>query len=159
MNTPLDSTDRDYQLWSLIRQKRDTISKARGKELSQYGISGVQSSILFTILLIEQVGAVATPAEITRWQFREPHTISTLLTRMECEGLVSKVKDLERKNLVRVTVTEKGLRQYELARKRGSIHHLLSVLTTEERQQMSYTLRKIRDNALHDLGESEITWH
>ena len=96
MKTPLDSTDKEYQLWALLRQTRDAVSRARGKELKEYGISGRQSSILFTIQLIEQTGSIPTPAEIARWQFREPHTVSTLLKRMEREGLVKKVKDLDR---------------------------------------------------------------
>jgi len=47
---------------------------------------------------------------------------------MARRGLVKKVKDLDRKNLVRVVMTEKGKKTYELSTKRGPIHRIMSTL-------------------------------
>jgi DNA-binding MarR family transcriptional regulator len=44
---------------------------------------------------------------------REPHTITKLLHRMEKVGLVTKTNDLEKKNMVGVSITEKGQQAYE----------------------------------------------
>ena len=48
------------------------------------------------------IGYRVTPAEISRRLLRESHSISQILNRMENKGLVRWVKDLERKNLVRL---------------------------------------------------------
>jgi DNA-binding MarR family transcriptional regulator len=139
------ATDQDYNLWILLAQTRDAILKARQKELDQYGISTSQAAVLF---VIQAIGDRATPAEISRWLFREPHSVSTLLSRMEKQGLVRKVKDLDRKNLVRVVITEKGREAYYQSTKRESIRGIMSSLSEEERQQLTSSLRKLRDEAL-----------
>ncbi len=69
MNT-LSTTDRDYNLWVLLHQAKDAVFKARQKELSQYGISAMEAAALF---IIQAIGNKPTPAEISRWIFREHH--------------------------------------------------------------------------------------
>jgi DNA-binding MarR family transcriptional regulator len=140
--------DEDFKLWGLLGQTADVALRARWKELNRYGISPIEAGVLW---VIQAIGEKATPAEITRWLLREPHTVSELLSRMEKEGLVTKTKDLERKNLVRVSITEKGRQAYKQSTKRKSIHKLLSVLSEEERQQMMASLEKLRKRALKEL--------
>jgi DNA-binding MarR family transcriptional regulator len=103
------SVDKDYALWVLLLQMRDAALKLREKELSQYGISPEQAGVLF---IIHTIGNTATPVEISRWLLRKHHTVLGILGRMEKAGLVRKTKDPERKNLVRVTLTEKGRQAY-----------------------------------------------
>src|SRR4030042_5989847 len=118
MNSML-STDQDYNLWVLLRQTRDAMVKARGRELEKYGISSIQAAVLFTI---QAIGAEATPAEISRRLVREPHSVSGLLNRMEKQGLITRVKDLPKRNMVRVVMTNKGREAYEQSTKRLSMH-------------------------------------
>ena len=66
---------------------------------------------------------------------------------MEKQGLVRKVKDLDRKNLVRVVLTEKGREAYYHSTKRESIHQIMSFLSEEERQQLRHCLQTLRDKA------------
>jgi len=143
------SADQDYNLWVLLQQVGHAAFKARQKELNQYSISNTQAMVLF---VIQAIGNKATPAEISRWVFREPHTVSGLLNRMEKEGLVRKVKDLERKNLVRVSITEKGQQAYHQSTKIESIRKVISSLSEEERQQLRSSLETLRDKALKELG-------
>ena len=117
--------------------------------MSQYGISSMEAALLF---LIKAIGDKATPAEITRWFIRESHTVSETLSRMESKGLVRKVKDLERKNLVRVILTEKGEQAYNQADKRESIHQIMASLSKEQRQQLKSCLEILREEALKELG-------
>ena len=144
MNAPL-STGQDYNLWVLLHQAKDAVFKAREKELSQYGISAMEAAALF---IIQAIGDKATPAEISRWIFREHHTVTALLSRMEKKGLITKVKDLDRKNLWRVSLTEKGQDAYRQSLNRESIHAAMSPLSENERQQLGSYLRKVRDQAL-----------
>ena len=141
--------DQDFELWVLLHQTRDAIFRARDKELGQYGISTMQAGVLF---IINAIGNEATPTEVARWLFREPHTVSSLLNRMERDGLVSKTKDLQKKNMVRVTLTEKGRSAYNESLKRKSINKVMTSLSEEERLQFRSYLEKLRDRALTEPG-------
>jgi len=139
--------DKDYELWVLLAQAREAMYKARQKELRLYNLSPRQSAVLF---IIRAIGDKVTPAEISRWLLREPHSVSEIISRMEKQGLLKKVRDLYRKNLVRIELTEKGSEAYNQAIKRDSIHTIMSALSDEERRQFSTMLEKIRDRALKE---------
>ena len=139
----------NFDLWVLIAQTRDALFKVRQKELSQRNISVMKVAVLF---FVRQIGNRATPAEISRWIFRQPHSVSGLLSRMEKEGLVRKVKDLDKKNMVRVTLTEKGEQAYYRSLERDSVNRVISSLSEEECQQLRPILRKLRAGALTELG-------
>lgn len=150
MNAPL-STDRDYNTWVLLHQAKDAVFKAREKELSQYGITAMEAAALF---IIQAIGDKAKPAEISRWIFREHHTVSALLSRMEKKGLITKAKDLNRKNQWMIGLTEKGRNAYRQSVKRESIHAAMSPLSENERQRFESYLKKVRDQAVkHSVSE------
>ena len=150
-------TDEFLRLWILFLRVRDTIHKARERELRQAGIPSTDIAVLF---YVQVLGDRATPAEMSRWLYREPHSVSTLISKMEKKGLVRKVKDLERKNMVRVEITEKGQETYRLSGKGTIVHHIISSLSEEERHQLSSILETLHDRALEELGikESKPPW-
>jgi DNA-binding MarR family transcriptional regulator len=143
------STDRDYNLWVLLRQTRDAMVKARERELEKVGISSIQAAVLFTI---QSIGTEATPAEISRRLVREPHSVSGLLNRMEKQGIIRRARDLPKRNMVRVVVTDKGREAYEQSTKRLSMHEIMAALSEEERNQMWGYLEKLRDKAMRLAG-------
>lgn len=148
------SADQYYNLWVLLAQTRHAMFKARRKELTRYNIFARWAAVLFAV---QTLGGKATPAEISRWLFRTPHSVSEMLSRMEKSGLVRKVKDLDRKNMVRVVLTVKGHEAFDQSIRRESIHKIMSSLSEEEYQQLRSYLQKIRDTALKELGgEGEI---
>jgi len=65
---------------------------------------------------------------------------------------VTRTKDLDRKNQVRITITEKGNEAFYMATKREAIHHIFSILNLEEREQLISSLAKLSDRALEELG-------
>ncbi len=142
--------DKDYELWVLLAQAREAMYKARQRELRRFNLSPRQSAVLF---IIRAIGDKVTPAEISRWLLRESHSVSEIIGRMEKQGLLKKVRDLDRKNLVRIELTEKGSEAYNQAIKRDSIHTIMSVLSDEERRQFSTMLKTIRDGALKESGK------
>jgi DNA-binding MarR family transcriptional regulator len=71
---------------------------------------------------------------------------------MEKAGLVVKAKDLERKNMVRIAMTEKGERAYRESMKRKSSQKLLSALSETERQELRSYLERVRNRGLRVLG-------
>jgi len=140
--------NQNYELWVLLQQARDAIHQARDKELRRFGISNVQSAVLF---IIQAIGHEATPTEISRWIFRRPHGVAALLARMERKGLVKRTKDLERKNMARIEITQKGYRAYNDSLKLESIQRIMSSLTEEERRRLKSWLLKLRDTACEEL--------
>ena len=139
----------DYYLWVLFSQTRDAIVKVRERELHAQRISERHAQILFIVNLI---GKNATPAKISRWLLREPHSISEIIDRMEKQGLLKKVKDLARKNQVRIEVTEKGRKMYERSFIPKNLIDILSVLKEKERKQFIASLLKLRRQAIKHVG-------
>ena len=127
--------------------------KVRARELFRFGITPEEAAVLF---VVSRIGDTATPAEISRWILREPHSISGLLERMRKDGLIDKVKDLDKKNLVRVVITEKGQRALQESYNRESIYRILSTLSLEERQQLSSLLVRLREAAIGELGTFKV---
>ena len=149
MENSSDSREENFKLWVLLRQTRDAIHIVRAKELRQQGISSRQAAILFCI---NGIGKETTPAEVARWQLREPHSISEILSRMEKQGLITKTKDMVRKNLVRVTNTEKGQQAYHQSLQGQSIQNVMSCLSRQERKQLMSYLKRLRRRALEEMG-------
>lgn len=140
--------DPDYELWVLLCQACDATRRARENEVREFGISMMQAAVLF---IVKTIGERATPAEISRWLFREPHTVSGLLDRMEKQGLVRRLNNLERKNLVRVVITEKGEEVYQRSREMKVIGTILSCLSPKQRQNLRAYLETLRDKTLEEL--------
>jgi len=142
-------TERNHALLTLLDQACHMALETRERELVRWGIAGVQAAVLFAI---KAIGDKATPAEISRWTLRESQSTSAILDRMEKAWLVVKVKDLERKNMVRIAMTEKGERAYRESMKRESSQKLLSPLSEAERQQLRSSLERVRNRGLKLLG-------
>lgn len=117
--------------------------------MSCLDISDIDNAV-FSV--VEAVGDKATPAVVARWLFRESHTVSELLNRMEKEGLIKKIKDLDRKNQVRVALTKKGQGLYRQATKLEFVGKVMSSLSVEERKQLKSLLLTLRDKALEELA-------
>jgi len=134
-------SDWSWYAWVLLVGVRDGISNIRRKALSKHGISPIQGAVL---MIVDRMGRQATPTEISRWLHRKPHAISMLVDRMEKSGLVNKVKDLERKNYVRVVMTEKGRDLYQkslLARE--TIFGIMNTMNKEELYQLVSMLERL----------------
>ena len=144
--------DPAYELWMLLAETRHLLSRVREKELLGYEITPVQTAIL---LAIEAIGNEAKPADISRWIARKPHTVSEAISRMEKAGLVAKCKDLHRKNLVRVIVTQKGMQARDNAIKRDSIQRVMGILNQEEREILKSQLEKLICSAQSELSNGK----
>ncbi len=136
-------------LWLLLARTQHIVSKIRHKELRQCGVTINEAAVLFTILRLKRP---ATPAAISQEVHWEPHTVSELLKVMEKKGTIRKVRDLERKNLIRVEITDKGLVAYQKSAQRKSTRQVMSVLNKEEQLQLWTLLAKVRDKGLAQLG-------
>ena len=143
------ATDELFNLWTMLEQVHSGITLARDRELEQHGLSTIKASALF---IIDSIGNEATPAEISRWILRRPHSVSGLLDRMEKDGLIKKTKNLHKKNLVRVTITPKGRQAYNISLKRKTINQVLTALTDDERKELYSFLDRLRNKSLKVAG-------
>ena len=144
------TVDEAFDMWWLILRTRRAMHKARSSELNEYKITAKEAAALFAI---NTSGNGATPTQISRFLLREPHTIVMLLQRMQKNGLVTLTKDTKRKNLTRITITEKGREAYVKSMVRKSIHNIMSIISEEEQQQLRAIMMKLLTKALEELEE------
>lgn len=138
-----------HDLWQLLGRARDSMHKARQRELDQYGITTRQAAVLH---FVHDLGGVAKPTEISRWLLRERHSIHELLKRMEKAGLVRNVNDPKRKNGMRVVLTDRGRKAYYQSSKREVISNIMSSLSIEQRDKLRSYLQALLDRSLKEIG-------
>ena len=144
--------DKDYTLLTQLLQVADIFVKIRERELLPQNLSATSAAILF---LIDAMGKDVTPARVSRMLLREPHSISGILMRMEKAGLLKRTKNMERKNLIRVTLTNKGNNALKEAMKKEGVKHVLGKLTEEQRRQLKNSLTLLKENGMKELNLSQ----
>ena len=137
-----------FSLWVLVAQCKDVVLKARERDYARFGISNERRSILFTIF---DCGGQSTPTEIARRLFREVHSVSEMLVRMEKDGLITKRK-ANGQNKVEVRLTPKGLDVFEQSLHSETDKRVFSVLDEDERKLFASLLMKVRKKALDEIG-------
>lgn len=142
--------DKIFRIWQLIFRTRDVLYKVQDKELQ--GAAGISAAMSGVLVFSQLLGNRATPAELARWLTKEPHNLSQLMARMEKKGLLTKTKDLPRKNQVRVELTSKGRQAYKYVAKRLTPYRMISFLSENEQGQLSSCLEKLRSRASEELG-------
>jgi DNA-binding MarR family transcriptional regulator len=146
-------SDEDFMLWVLIAQTRDAILRARELEYSQYGISNERRAVL---MIIQNYGGRATPVDIARDLFRELHSVTEMLIRMEKDGLVTRHKGTGRSK-IEVSLTQKGRDVFAQSMHNETDKKIFSALTKKQRERLSQYLWKLRGRTLEHLGIPE--WH
>jgi DNA-binding MarR family transcriptional regulator len=140
-----------FLLWVLIAQTKDGILKARQRDYARYGISDDRRAILYIIMTN---GGTATPVTIARNLFRELHSVTEMLKRMEKDDLVERRKGTGRSK-VEVAITQKGRDVFEQSHRSETDERIFSALTKPERERLSQYLWKLRSRVLQDLGVPE----
>jgi len=134
-------------LFVLFDQTRDTLIRAVELELKQSKTNFAQCHILY-VLIQEKNGM--TQGDLSKWVLRNLNTVSTLINKMEKEGLVKKTKNKE-DGKVYVTLTQKGSEEWDEVGERA-IFLTFSVLSEEEKKQLKVLLKKLRTRARNILG-------
>ena len=104
------------------------------------------------MFMIVTLGEKATPSKLARCLFREPHSVSEHVERMKKAGLVKKVSDLAKRNLVRVELTDKGRDMYKRSVSEEPVHRIMASLSNKEHEQLRVILGKLWDEAIKELG-------
>lgn len=98
-------SDEFFILWVMIAQTKDAILRARERDYARFNIRNERRAVLWSI---QNNGGHTTPVEIARQLFRELHSVSEMLVRMEKEGLITRYKGSGRSK-IEVKLTPKGL--------------------------------------------------
>jgi DNA-binding MarR family transcriptional regulator len=150
-NTPSEQPSNlvdSYRLFHLLRQTADAVHKTREVELKKYKLTPEQAGALVGI---QSLGKKATPAELSRWLFRERNSITILLNRMHKQGLINKKADTRRKNIIRLSLTKKGLKAYNHSIEFQSFIPIIAVMPDKKRRQLWDLLQIIRLEVFKDL--------
>ena len=143
--------DEYFLLWVLLAQTKDAISRLRERDYAHYGINNERRAILY---ILANNGGHARPVDIARELFRELHSVTEMVKRMEEAGLVTRHKGSGRSK-VEVRLTDHGREVLEKSRDSEPDKRVFSVLKKSERERLSTSLRKVRGAVLKDLGIPE----
>jgi DNA-binding MarR family transcriptional regulator len=99
-------------------------------------------------------GGTAAPVIIARNLFRELHSVTEMLKRMEKDDLVVRRKGTGRSK-VEVAITQKGRDVFEQSQRSETDERIFSALTKPERERLAQYLWKLRSRVLQDLGVPE----
>ena len=136
--------DMRYDAWFLIGRTRHLMLLARQKDLRPYEISPQQAHILDVLY---DLGRKATLDELAKETERGIAVVSTRLTRMERDGLVTKTRENRKSVLKKFDLTEKGVIAHENCAKKNSIKKIMSVLSEEELQQLILLMKRLSSEA------------
>jgi len=124
--------------------------KVRSRELSSYGLTHRQAGLL---AIIGATKGDINAYRIAKWVVLEPHSISANLNLLKADGYIKIAKVRERgRRMSKLKLTDKGWKAYEEVRRFETISELFKVLTDEERETLSSILKKLRDEALKQIG-------
>ncbi|HEX5642573.1 MAG TPA: MarR family transcriptional regulator [Thermoleophilia bacterium] len=143
--------DEYFLLWVLLAQTKDAILRARERDYARYGITNDRRAVLYAV---ERNGGSATPVEISRNLFRELHSVTEMLKRMEADGLITREKTSGRSRIV-AKITEKGRDVFTESLHNETDKRVFSVLTKRERERLRSSLMKVRGRVLQELGIPE----
>jgi MarR family transcriptional regulator, organic hydroperoxide resistance regulator len=143
--TVISYTDPSLDRWARFMRTRNLLYKLFTRDLSELGIKPEQLGILNILKVSEKP---VTPSFLSRIYHREPHTISVNLKRLEAKGLIRLIKDLERKNMIRVEITPSGERTWELALKQTeNVGKVFNDLSETELSQLDSIIGKLDEAA------------
>jgi len=112
------------------------------------------SVIKFMVLrILSANGGTMTPSEIAGWTLRERHNITTLVDRLERDGLVKTERNAKDKRSVNITLTDKGQRVLTRGTPtaREIVNQIMASVTQDDAILLEKLLRTLRQNACNGL--------
>jgi DNA-binding MarR family transcriptional regulator len=136
----MNTTESSFELWRLIGRVNHSILVHRQRELRKHHIPVRQ---LWVLVAITELGTSATLANVAKELEREPNVISLQTVLMEKDGLIKRIKNTPKSNLLKLELTEKGRDIINASRHSEAILKILGSLPKEERQQLDSILNKV----------------
>lgn len=138
--------------WVRLRQAAEAAMRAVEIELGKRQTTLAQTDVL---LILSMSKNPLSPGEISSYVFREKHSVSALLSRMQRAGYVKKVRSRKDQRVVKIQIQPKGKELLDQAMPviigdaRGM---LVGRFSEKETKQFDRHLKGMRDAALKSLG-------
>jgi DNA-binding MarR family transcriptional regulator len=134
-------------VWMLLHQTYNSVTKCEEELFAKFDLTARQHAVLMAVKYIDPP---ATPTLIADWVDRNLNTVTMIIERMEKDGLVDRVMDLQDRRSYRVVITKKGEACLKKSMLPGSklIRHILETLSDEEMQTLETLLEKVRIQAI-----------
>ena len=147
-------TDQRLKTWILCHQCYNLVFKCEDAVFAKVGLTTQQHMVL---LAIKYINDPVTVSEVAHWLDRNPNGISTLVDRMEKDGLVKRSRDLRDRRSVRLVMTRKGKDILEQATMSGweLAQEILSCLSDEDMRTLNSFLERMREKAFEYLNPGE----
>jgi len=135
----------------IFHQTSDAVVKVLSAELAQIGLSYTQASVLVALRMSNKP---LTVSEIARFLFRELHSTSGLITRMEKYGYIERIPAPYDKRCIQIQLTSKGTESADKVAKRivPLYSRVLSQLSDKQLRQFTRYLRTLRNQSIKQIG-------
>jgi len=147
----IDHADPVLKAFILFVQTADVALKyANAHFYKKAGLSVIKFIVL---RILATNGGTLRPSEIAQWTLRERHNITTLVERLERDGLVSTKRNDRDRRFVNVTLTDKGRRVLTQATPvaREIVNHVMLSITEGDAVLLEKLLQVLRQNAHYGL--------
>lgn len=147
----------DYQFshagltsWVLLRHTWSVMANASAAKLHQAGLTPEQFDILWAC---QAHPGPFTPAEISRVLYRRTQSVAGILSRMEKEGLVTRIPKRKGHPFTEIKITTKGEKAFAqgIDIVKDLLPRITSSLSEEEHQQLQNLLRAMLHKAAEQL--------
>ena len=102
----VDHRDTTLRTFILFVQTADAVLKYADAHL--YKKAGLSVIKFMVLRILVANGGTMIPSEIARWTLRERHNITTLVRRLQQDGLVKTERSISDRRSIHVTLTDKG---------------------------------------------------
>jgi len=146
-------TDNALKTWVRLRQASEAMEKVLITDLDKQGTTPEQIDVL---AVVDAATKPPTPGQLSKYLFREQHSVSGQLSRMWRGGLVKKTRQKADQRVVKITVTPKGKELLAQTKKTGmgqARELVAAALSEKELAEFDKLLKKVRDKALEKLGQ------
>lgn len=147
MPVKFNFNNQQLMVWILLHQTLNSVIKCEEKVYAKLGLTSQQHAIL---MAIKNADAPATPTQIADWVDRNLNSITLIVDRMEKGGFVKRVRDIQDRRSIRLSITEKGDQYLKSSAQSGwdLIQDVLKVLSEEEIENLKGLLEKVRYQAI-----------
>jgi DNA-binding MarR family transcriptional regulator len=144
-----DNNVNTHQMIVMISIVYNAMQKLIRREIRKLGLTPEQGAALMGIYVL---GNNTTAAELSRYSLREPASTTIILKRLEKQGLISRSDDAHRKNISRISLTDKGYKYYQKALNIKSLDRVLSKLTEQHKSDLWQVQDEFRRHAFKELN-------
>jgi DNA-binding MarR family transcriptional regulator len=138
--------DSNYNLVMLLGLTINTIVKSIQQQVADSGLTAAEYELL---ILADELGDEAIPAELSRLLLRKPPATTTLLNRMEKTGFVKRKAYPDNKKVKIVTITKKGQEALKVAKQHDVLADIIGEMSLRKFEQLWDLLEELKDRAAY----------